>query len=686
MSPRAGLALAFALLAVLAVAALYLAPSLEPPARSLLALILVIGVGVLAFILDQRLMVPATQLANEVEFQARTKGAQRGLIRPGPHWLGALLPAIEALVQVLQGRQDDLRQALDHATAKSEEQKRWLEVILVDLSEGVLVCNMSHQILLYNQAAIRLFEGSDALGLGRPLFNLVSRAPVLHTLDLLQHRRRPASDDEATVPFVCATADSRLMLQGRLGLIKDANAKITAYVVTFSDISGRVAEIEKGDEVRRAMTRELRQPIANLRAAAETLAGYPDMAPAVRQSFDQVILDEGTRLSDRLEALAREYRGHALGRWPMADLHAADLVNCIDRRLAKDRALALTLVGIPLWLHGDSHLLMLGFEQLLRRLHAKTGVAAFDAETMLGDKRVYLDLAWEGPTVSAQQIEAWLDEPLADADGPYRLRDVFERHGSEMWCQARGGRAVLRVPLLAPAGAPIKGTAPDLPPRPEFYDFGLMSAHSDAGRLSERPLRALTFVVFDTETTGLKPSEGDEIISIGAVRVVNGRLLTGETFERLVNPGRTIPKDSIRFHGITDAMVKDKPPIGVVLPQFKAFAGDAVLVAHNAAFDMKFLQLKEKATGVAFANPVLDTMLLSLLADAHLEDHSLDGVAQRFVIDIPDRHTALGDALATAAVLVRLIEIVETKGIATFGQVMKAANMAAEVRARQARI
>src|SRR5437867_4616146 len=98
-----------------------------------------------------------------------------------------------------------------------------------------------------------------------------------------------------------------------------------------------------------------------------------------------------------------------------------------------------------------------------------------------------------------------------------------------------------------------------------------------------RPLGATGFVVLDLETTGGAPSPGG-IIEIGAVRVAGGRLL--ETFVSLVRPAQPIPPFVSRLTGITDAMVADAPPIADVLPRFLRFAGDAVLVAHNAAFDV----------------------------------------------------------------------------------------------------
>jgi DNA polymerase-3 subunit epsilon len=178
--------------------------------------------------------------------------------------------------------------------------------------------------------------------------------------------------------------------------------------------------------------------------------------------------------------------------------------------------------------------------------------------------------------------------------------------------------------------------------------------------------------VFDTETTGLNPAQGDEIIQIGAVRIINGRILQDEVIDQLIDPKRSVPEASVAIHGITPDMVDGQPTIEQVLPYFHRFVEGAVLVAHNAAFDMRCLQLKERQTGVRFDNPVLDTLLLSSVIHPHQETHSIDGIAQRLNITVVGRHTALGDALVTAEVLLKLIPLLEVRGILTLEDALHA--------------
>ena len=223
----------------------------------------------------------------------------------------------------------------------------------------------------------------------------------------------------------------------------------------------------------------------------------------------------------------------------------------------------------------------------------------------------------------------------------------------------------------------------NLPSRPEFYDFGLLNQPMHAAEFNGEKLKELEFVVFDTETTGLKPSDGDEIVSIAGVRVKGGKIEAANAFTRLVNPGVSIPKSSIRFHGITDEMVAGEDGILEVLPGFREFVGDAILVAHNAAFDMKFLKLKESASGAVFDHIVLDSLLLSVFLDHDSHNHTLDAIAERLGVIVEGRHTALGDALVTAGIFVRMIDMLEARGVTSVRQAIEASNGVAHVRKMQ---
>lgn len=215
----------------------------------------------------------------------------------------------------------------------------------------------------------------------------------------------------------------------------------------------------------------------------------------------------------------------------------------------------------------------------------------------------------------------------------------------------------------------LEPLAPDAA-RPVAYDFSLLDV-APTPALDAAPLSSLTFVVFDSETTGLDPQR-DAVVQIGAVRVVNGRRVEGEVFDTLVNPGRPIPPGATRVHHVDDAMVADAPDITAAGRAFHRFASGAVLVAHNAPFDLAFLRRGASDMGVAWDHPVLDTVLLSAIVFGGSETHTLDALCARLGIAIPPehRHTAMGDALATAEALVRLLPVLEARGIATFGQAL----------------
>ncbi|MEO7070716.1 MAG: DEDD exonuclease domain-containing protein, partial [Nostocoides sp.] len=177
------------------------------------------------------------------------------------------------------------------------------------------------------------------------------------------------------------------------------------------------------------------------------------------------------------------------------------------------------------------------------------------------------------------------------------------------------------------------------------------------------PLAGVTFVVVDLETTGGSPRDCG-ITEIGAVKVRGGEVL-GE-FQTLVQPGGPIPAFIQVLTGITDAMVRSAPRIQSALPAFLEFAGDAVLVAHNAGFDISFLKAAAAQTGHRWpGNQVLDTVHLArqLVQRDEVPNHKLSNLAVLFRADTTPDHRALHDARATVDVLHGLIERVGSLGV-----------------------
>jgi DNA polymerase-3 subunit epsilon len=193
------------------------------------------------------------------------------------------------------------------------------------------------------------------------------------------------------------------------------------------------------------------------------------------------------------------------------------------------------------------------------------------------------------------------------------------------------------------------------------------------------PLIAQRYVVFDLESTGLDVSGGDRLLSIGAVRLRDGEVR--ESFTTLVNPARAIPPGSIRYHGITDAMVADAPPAAEALAQFQEFIGDDVLVAHNAAFDRALIFAEEFRGAPAIGNPFLCSVATSRWLDPQEADHSLDGLCGRAGIVIAGRHQALGDAEATALLWVSLLARAAARGVDDLAELARRSRMTAAMAA-----
>lgn len=562
-----------------------------------------------------------------------------------------------------------------------------LETILRELREAVVACDRNGRILLYNSAAKRLFRNDRAMGLGQSLYAVCTRSPIEHHLRMVQHRTtdRDLFDPEySDARFVCATVDSAMLLECHLSRIVCGTDRGGVFVFTFNDMTTQISEMGKQGYLLEKMIKDLRAPLANLNAAAENLKEYPEMSPEVRRSFEDIIISESAELTLRFEAVAQEAGKNTNMQWPLFDVQSADLFGCVIRGFREEAGFTVTMTGVPLWLHADSYSLKLVLDRLVRFVRESCSVSEVDIEALLGDRRVYIDIVWQGEPIPQAVVDSMLEATLPDLVAGMTVADVLARHDSEMWSQRhrREGYSLLRIPV--PDSPRQWDVAPEpLPERREFYDFSIADGVKDLGEMADQPLSSLNYVVFDAETTGLRPAEGDEILSIVAVRIVNGRILSGERFERLIKPRRPIPESSQPFLEITGEMVQAESPAQVVLPLFKAFVNDAVLVAHNGAMEMNFFRSMEERTGVRFDNPLLDTLLLALIVDEKRMEYTLESIGRALGVNVMESRTTLDDCFVTAQIFLRLLDLLKARGVTTLGEVIGASARVVEARRKQ---
>lgn len=666
------------------------------PRVVLVLLSLVIALALMAFVLRwlmRRYVAAPARLLEHTRVLLAAQAQQQIAATESPEFQ-SLVEAINELAGQRDALRQDLAQRIAQASISLQEEKNRLAALVSELTQSVVVCNLDGRIVFYNNRArlqFRAFsqapavaDGAELIGIGRSIYAVFDHQLVAHALENI-HQRLARGAATPAAQFVTVTPSGHLlrvqMAPVRTGeAASDSASGFSGFVLMLDNMTGRFEEAAQRDEMLNELATASQSSLAAMQAALGRFV-HGEIDPASREHALDVLRQEVGALSQRISELALNTAQAQKTRWPLEEMLGSDLLSALQRRLQSHAQRPVTIEPSQgeLWLHVDSYLLLQALAYLAGRLVDEFDVKFLQLRLQESQGRAHLDLIWSGHTVSTETVMTWQLDAMPQGGGRSSLsvRDVVERHGGEMWFERERVRhqaffrlalplaahhAQLEAELLLPTGS-----------RPEFYDFDLFQTSDESRAMDERPLASLVFTVFDTETTGLQPSAGDQIIQIGAVRIVNGKMLRQESFEQLVDPGRTISAASIPIHGITQEMVRGQPRITEVLPAFHAFAHESVLVAHNAAFDMRFLQLQEANTGLVFGHPVLDTLLLSALVHPNQDSHRLETIAERFNITVLGRHTALGDALVTAEVLLRLIPLLQAMGIQTLGQAREAA-------------
>jgi DNA polymerase-3 subunit epsilon len=599
---------------------------------------------------------------------------------------------------------NQVQKKIDCARAEAEEEKNILAAIVAELPEGVLICNTEGQILLYNKRVAQLLTGMAAngalesepdsdgghyIGLGRSVFGLIDKHLIVHALGEIADKLKRKEGDAAAY-FVVVGFENHLLRVEAVPILNHRH-EFSGFILIFDDITRQLDTEKQLDALLRSLSRKTRASLASIRAAIEAIIEYPDMDNDQLVKFEEIIHQESIAIGKIIDNTTSYYSRQLRTRYPLVPVPAADVLTAAATKAREKLGLAVQFAtrDADAWIQVDSYSIIAALLFVQQQVQTETGCDEMACRVLRQGRFVHVDYIWNGRPIRMESLRKWLGQAVSVADEvlPSTLGEVIGHHRAEMWSHSYGhaGQAYVRFLFPAPEVTDVEHIRPLTilsKSRPEFFDFDLFSQPGQVPELDNRKLTELTYTVFDTETTGLDPSGGDEIISIGAVRVVNNRVLHSEFFDQLIDPRRDIPAPSISIHGIEPQMLEHQPTIDKVLPFFHRFAEDTVLVAHNAAFDMRMLQLKEAATGIRFTNPVLDTLLLSAAVYPGRKDHDMEQIAARLGVSIVGRHTALGDAIATGEIFLKLIPLLASQGITTLKEARGASRKSYHARLR----
>ena len=448
--------------------------------------------------------------------------------------------------------------------------------------------------------------------------------------------------------------------------VLDQESRMTGFILTFQDVTDDINQYDITHEKLISLKKDLSR---HLKLVEKSLIAPPKHSQLIKT------LDH---LPRQYEQIADNVLDVLLTKIPLTKLFLSDFLNSLQLRVNSLHGIKLNIIHLTKndKILADTYSFTAAWIFLLKNLSDICLVNEFNISSLKNDDTIIFKITWQNNLIRKDRIETLLSKRINALPSLFyvlKQNNALFQIISNNKNQCSQINVITQAELKAKTTLKEKQRSPIIAgSRPEFYDFDLFKAGEDNIDLLDTNLKNITYTVFDTETTGLSPDGGDEIISIAAVRIVNNRIVYHDLFEELVDPKRDIPMESYKIHGINYEMLAGKKDINTILPVFKKFTSDTVLVGHNIAFDMKMLKIKEKTTHIKFLNPVLDTLLLSAILHPVHEQHDIENIAKRLGINIIGRHTALGDAIATAEIFLKLLPILNSNGVLTLQDAIKA--------------
>ena len=310
------------------------------------------------------------------------------------------------------------------------------------------------------------------------------------------------------------------------------------------------------------------------------------------------------------------------------------------------------------------------------KIKGVTTIDKFDSELTIGSivgmKKIPDFTSTRMDTSPEKRVELHCHTKMSDMDGVSEVRDIIKR--AQKW----GHKAIAITDHGDVQSFPDANHA--VSPEDDFkviygVEAYLVDDLKDVIVNSKNQQLDDVYVVFDLETTGFSPDK-NKIIEIGAVKVERGAIT--ERFSTFVNPEVPIPFHIEELTSIRDDMVMDAPKIEEILPQFLEFCEGAIMVAHNAEFDMSFIRKNCERQQLTAEFTVIDTVALARMLLPHLNRFKLDTVAKALGISLDHHHRAVDDAACTAEIFVKFIQMLKDRGMQTLDEVNRMGQASAE--------
>ena len=641
----------------------------------LLALITVVPVAlwVIFEMCYTRFYLPLKKIPAEIAVIFSSNPSHR-IEHAGNQNIRELSEAINQFAEMYEKQEKNIIQKLGSAKDETESERNLLASIVAELPVGIVICNINGRILLFNTQAKMLFienkltkKSEYFIGLGRSIFHIIEKAQIEHALAEIEERLNSSTKRVASY-FTALLGKDKLILLETIPVLNTERA-VTAFILSLQDMSGCVNQYESLNSGLLALENNLAELCCRIE---EFLLDTRGLLPSHIEAVQLVLKSIRNQSRSTRDALIDK----VFKPIPLTKIELGSFLFVLQKTAGYTKNIRVNISAAyrNRRILGDMHTFIAALVFLFEKLQELAAQAEFDLVVNFQENRVIFNINWEGAPVGCTEIHHLMEEKITRLT---YLGYILKQNRAAIEPVAAGADACTHVRVSAMAELPQPVSEKRRSPviagsRPEFYDFNLFTVEKESEDLLGCDLRSLTYSVIDTETTGLDPVGGDEILAIGAVRIVNNRIIHEDSFEQLVNPGRDIPFESYRIHGIDPTMVADKPTIDIVLPRFKRYISKTVILGHDVAFDMKMLRLKEEKRNISISNPVLDTLLLSAMLHPIHRQHDMESIAKRFGIKIIGRHTALGDAKAAAEIFLKLIPLLENRNIVTLQEAIDA--------------